>query len=139
MPPQSRRARPSLTPQGADDTSTLSLREVQSRLERNERVLKSSLFSPSLSTLPPRLSQTPTSPTPDPVREKLLASRQQLLQREQELILAESVGNMDVNPAGETSEAGRRRSSVGGRSGKARAMEMILAAEGRLPRTTIIL
>lgn len=122
MPPVTRRTRPSVpnTGVGLEDISTLSLPEVRSRLERNERVLNTSLFSSPAgsqfstsptstflptTTSPPPLSphQTaagsgiggtaipvPPSPSNDPFREKLLLVRHQLLEREQELLVQEA-------------------------------------------------
>lgn len=182
MPPN-RRHRPSLpTSPGADDISGLSLSECRDRLARNERVLNSSLFSsvsppPSLSTSPtsPFLGDQstfhafgsaasasasagpsrPPAPPVDPVKEKLLLTRQALLQREQELMMAQStdqvakleVGSPESPRFMDTMSAGRRVSGSGGggsaagasRSGKARAMEIIRQGEANRSPNAIIL
>lgn len=116
----------------ADEISHLSLSEVRDRIARNERVLQSSLFSTSptagtgfVSPISPPTQAGPSSPREeDPVRDRLLAVRTALLQRESEL-LADSVGSMSLNNA---------QLSTSPRSGKARAMETIRQGEaGRLP------
>ena len=124
-PPQARRPRTSITPLGADDVSLLNLPEVRSRLERNSRVLSTSLFSPPLTP-----SGFPLTPSPDPARDKLLASREQLLARERELLQAQDEG--------ESSSAGRRRSDTA-RSGKALAMATIQAGDAKLAQNGVML
>lgn len=86
------------------------------------------------------------------MRDRLLAARQALLAREQELLLEQGVSKMemdegsggDKSPIVESSADARRRSSaVAGvapvRSGKARAVESIKATEGGLHPNGIIL
>lgn len=138
-----RRARGSLpnSPTPADDVASLSLVEVRDRLARNARVLSSSLFSPSTSPSstsvlaaasaaagggaggggagPSRYPQTPDqnlgrSPGPvDPVRERLVQTREALLAREAEL-LALGIEGMSISPAHEHGlGAGRLRSADG--------------------------
>ena len=158
MPPPPRRARGSTpTPAGLEDISTLTLGEVRSRLERNERVLSTALFTGTTSPASPVLSSSPTSeaqpfavgsPTSDPFREKLLAARQHLLAREHELVSQDGMQNMDMGNGdqqlAESSSDARRRSSAASfgavmRSGKARAVETIQAGEGKLAQNGIIL
>lgn len=151
MKPIPKRTRASLpnTQAGIEDISVLNLAEVRSRLERNERVLSTSLFSssPTSSTLAsfgtspnsPLARGNQTSPPPDPFRDKLLAARQALLAREQELLMEAGMVKMEVGePVAESSTDARRRSegmvqngNTNGntRSGKARAMEAIQAGE----------
>lgn len=139
MPPSTRRSSlPSVTALPPDEISALSLAEVRARLERNERVLNSSIFSPPRSPSLPNIASSSTSPTPDPVREKLLVSRQQLLHREQELLMAQmddGIEKMGVGSLAESSASARRRS----RSGKVRALERIQAGEGRLAKNGVLL
>lgn len=151
MKPIPKRTRASLpnTLAGIEDISVLNLAEVRSRLERNERVLSTSLFStsPTSSTLAafgtspnsPLARGSMTSPPPDPFREKLLAARQALLTREQELLMEAGMVKMEVaEPIAESSSNARRRSegtlqngatNGSALSGKARAMEAIQAGE----------
>ena len=139
-PPRPRRSGPSLTPQGADDISSLSLDQIRARLERNERVLHTSL----LSTSPPVSSLTRVSSRgqtlTDPVREKLLVSRQELLRREQDLVEqdGERSEGMDVSEGGETSQMAKRQSQSG-KVGKARILETIQAGEGGSTRNGVLL
>ena len=136
-PPRPRRSRPSLTPQGADDISSLSLDQIRARLERNQRVLNTSLLSTSHPASSPPRDQTLT----DPVRGKLLVSRQELLRREQDLIkqvAGDGNVDMDVSEGGETSQMAKRRSHSG-KVGKARILETIQAGEGSLTRNGVLL
>lgn len=120
-----RRARHSIT----DDISHLTLPEVRDRLERNERVLSSALFSgspsntASLATSPTATSSMhhPISPGGDPVRARLLAAREALLAREAELV-ASGFESMSLEDKGLHSSHGMSMSPPT-RSGKARAME----------------
>lgn len=122
MRPIQRKTRASLphTQAGIEDISYLNLGEVRNRLERNERVLNTALFSaspppaggaagfstsPTTSTMA-RPGQTGqpgvavgmgTSPSaPDPFREKLLQARQALLAREKELLMEQEMSKMEV-------------------------------------------
>lgn len=186
-----RRSRGSLSnsPTPADDVSSLSLVEVRDRLARNTRVLSSSLFSPStspastsvLSSYTPTYqnqnqnqTQSPGQAGPsrhapaqpvDPVRERLVQTRDALLAREAEL-LAQGMEGMSVTPSpgikqemdiggdgngspvstkgGYMSPDGGRRDSTGtgrqGRgSGKQRALETIRQGEAGLTQGAILL
>ncbi|ORY29636.1 hypothetical protein BCR39DRAFT_505425 [Naematelia encephala] len=133
----SRSSGPTSPNPGADDINNLNLDAVRARLERNSRVLGSGIFSPSPTT------------ADDPVRQKLLEAREQLLAREQEL-LALGVEGMNIEPGSipESSSAARRRSSTGvggsgelggARSGKASALEAIQANESRLAKNGLLI
>lgn len=152
MPPAPRQPRSSLQTHPPDDISTLTLPQIRLRLERNERVLQTSLFSSPSPSSSPTLSISPSSSTSttDPVRDKLLLSRQQLLQREKELVSAQRTelphkveilpnGHDDPATAGESSAGARRRSRASLNSGKARAMERIQAGDERPTRNIITL
>ncbi|KAL7422701.1 hypothetical protein Q5752_001992 [Cryptotrichosporon argae] len=131
-------------PSGADDVSHLTLSEVRDRLARNERVLNSGLFavSPASSSAGPssgfggRAGGDPASPT-DPVRDKLLAVRQQLRAREQALLFEQTVEGVDKMGVEPAPADGRRMSAA--RSGKQRALESIRAGEGQRPGNGLIL
>lgn len=127
---------------GSDEISHLSLGEVRDRLARNERVLNTSLFSTSptasssfgsgFSPTAPR--QVPTADAPDPVRDRLLAVREQLRAREAEL-LADGMSGMSLSP----SSPSRLASSPPTRSGKARALDAIRQGELNLAPNSMVL
>ena len=150
MPPAPRRGtRPSSLPLGADDIYDLTLPEIRARLERNERVLQSSFFTHTPSQSPIRTTiassssaSTITSLTtsPDPVRDKLSASRDLLLQREQELILADNINKLEMKlgPGEDTNYLSESRGGrKGGKSGKAVALALIQAKERETVRNGI--
>lgn len=133
---------PTSPPSAADDLSNLTLSEIQSRLERNTRVLNTGLFSS-----PP----LPSAP-PDPIRDKLLSSGQGLLAREAELLAVKmeevDMGNELLVEEDEGKEKGQGESSAdarrrtwglginhvtvaGGRSGKMKALQRIQEDESR--------
>lgn len=180
-----RRSRGSLpsSPTPADDVSGLTLPEVRDRLARNSRVLSSSLFSPSTSPAstsvlsnyartdqspgagqagPSRHAQTQAQPV-DPVRERLVQTRDALLAREAEL-LALGMEGMSVTPIASPSgvkqemdgngspisskggymspDGGGRRDSAGRLvrgSGKQRALDTIRQGEVGLAQGNILL
>ena len=168
IPPPPRRHRTSLT-NGPEDISHLTLYEVRERLERNWRVLGTSLFSnvsppispaasvgtsptsPILgSTARPSTSGSGASPSVDPVRERLLSVREQLLAREKELcaratgaktehdtdhqmIIESSANALKRSEDGVISAVGRQRGN------RARTMDVIAAGEGNLARNGLIL
>ncbi|OCF39833.1 hypothetical protein I317_06385 [Kwoniella heveanensis CBS 569] len=163
MPPARRSSRPSVSASGADDVANLTLAEVRDRLNRNNALLSSPLFnSPPTS---PQLGLGVAGPGPnsamsptrsDPVRDKLVAARESLLAREQELMLGSlsvkeesngyGAGNGNGAGTGYASGAGMnggkdtgRRTSEGGVSGKAKVLERIKAGEGSLARNGLIL
>ena len=158
MPPSVRRQRASL-PNAFDDVSTLTLSEVRARLDRNERVLNTSIFSPTSpqSSPGPSLSTSPTSPfastlgpasPPDPLRDRLLAVRQHLLARQQELCKDDGSpngGSVSSPGHAESSSSALRRgedgviSAVGGKSGKMRAMEAIKVEDEKRRGNSMIL
>lgn len=150
---RSRGSLPSSPIPGADDLANLTLVEVRDRLARNARVLSSSLFSPS--TSPSSTSvlqmQAQAGPSRDPVRERLVQTREALLAREAEL-LAQGFEGMTVKQEQEQSGSpvslkgtymDTRRGSggmtaQGGRgSGKQRALETIRQGEAGLPSNAI--
>ncbi|WVQ85833.1 hypothetical protein IAT38_008001 [Cryptococcus sp. DSM 104549] len=146
MPP--RRARPTLSAAIADDIPSLTLPEVKDRLARNAALLSSPLFSQG--TAPVHQSPTspqgshpstfpaagPSSPTPlhpaqqqqqpDPIRDKLVAARDALLLREQELMM-------------EKMAVGDAKGKMVARSGKQRVLESIQQGEGSLAKNGLIL
>ena len=127
MPPRRRATLPT-TP---DDIASLTLPQINARLERNERVLNTSLFSPT-----PHLASSPTS---DPMRDRLIAIRASLLARKAELEHAanqQQLGGMSLEPRAESSAQAQRNSGSNGlpngqgaRSARARAMEIIEAGD----------
>ncbi|ORX41077.1 hypothetical protein BD324DRAFT_647974 [Kockovaella imperatae] len=135
MPPRRR----SSVPVGADDISTLTLPQINERIERNERVLNTSLFSPF------QLAGSP--PAHDPVRDRLLAIRQALQERKRELedsALDRSLNGMslDAEPQlAESSAQAQRRDSGGGlaSSGRAMAMQTIQVQDAKLPPNSVTL
>ncbi|WVQ95551.1 hypothetical protein IAU59_002648 [Kwoniella sp. CBS 9459] len=151
MPPARRSSRPSVSASGADDVANLTLAEVRDRLNRNNALLSSPLFaSPPTS---PQLGLGVAGPGPnsamsptrsDPVRDKLVAARESLLAREQELMLGtlsvkeENGDGYDVTMGPKGAKDGRR-TSEGGVSGKAKVLERIKAGEGSLARNGLIL
>ncbi|KAK4686948.1 hypothetical protein P7C73_g3175, partial [Tremellales sp. Uapishka_1] len=112
-----------------EDISTLTLPEIRSRLERNSRVLNTGIFSMS----PPSTSPIASGSTIDPIREKLLSARKQLQEREQELLASQS-GNVGLGE-----NEGVREGGGNGRSGKARALEVIQQGEAGIGKNNLIL
>ncbi|WVF67991.1 hypothetical protein IAT40_002753 [Kwoniella sp. CBS 6097] len=149
MPPARRSSRPSVSASGADDVANLTLAEVRDRLNRNNALLSSPLFaSPPTS---PQLGLGVAGPGPnsamsptrsDPVRDKLVAARESLLAREQELMLGSLSVKEENGYGGVASLNGGkdgRRSSEGGVSGKAKVLQRIKAGENTLARNGLIL
>ncbi|KAL1409858.1 hypothetical protein Q8F55_003857 [Vanrija albida] len=139
VPGRTNRGRNSLPGSGSDEISHLSLGEVRDRLARNERVLNTSLFSTSPTAASSFAAGSPTArrvsnpDAPDPVRDRLLAVREQLLAREAEL-LADSIGGMSLSP----SSPSRLASSPPTRSGKARALDAIRQGELHLAPNSMV-
>lgn len=150
---RSRGSLPSSPIPGSDEVANLSLIEVRDRLARNARVLSSSLFSPSTSPASASIlqAQTQAGPSRDPVREKLVHTREALLARESELlsqgmegmsvsVKQEDLSGSPVSVKGSYLMEGRRGSGglQGGRgSGKQRALETIRQGEAGLATNAI--
>jgi hypothetical protein len=152
---RSRGSLPSSPIPGSEEVANLSLVEVRDRLARNARVLSSSLFSPSTSPSATSILQTQgqaqAGPSRDPVRDRLVHTREALLAREAELLAQglegmsvsvkqEDQGGSPVSVKGNHMMEGRRGSGglVGGRgSGKQRALDTIRQGEAGLRSNAI--